>query len=76
MQRRNLATRIHSIRMPNTWNIVDEGAPDHQLATVFSTKVGIEPLAGFVRPDHIRGITHNPNRAAHPRDHTCNPFCK
>ena len=29
--------------------IIDEGAPDHQLATLFGTKTGIDALAEFVR---------------------------
>ena len=30
-------------------DIIDEGAPDHQLATLFGTKTGINALAEFVR---------------------------
>ena len=30
-------------------DIIDEGAPDHQLATLFGTKKGIDALAEFVR---------------------------
>ena len=30
-------------------DIIDEGAPDHQLATLFGTKTGIDALAEFVR---------------------------
>ena len=30
-------------------NIIDEGAPDHQLATLFSTKTGVNALAEFVK---------------------------
>jgi len=35
--------------MPNICNIINEGAPDHQLATRFGTKAGIEALAKFVK---------------------------
>ena len=31
------------------WEVVDRGAPDHQLATLLGTKAGIEALAEFVR---------------------------
>ena len=30
-------------------HIIDEGAPDRQLATLFGTKKGIEALAEFIR---------------------------
>ena len=30
-------------------DIIDEGAPDHQFATLFGTKTGIDALAEFVR---------------------------
>ena len=30
-------------------DIIDEGAPDHQLATLFGAKTGIDALAEFVR---------------------------
>ena len=30
-------------------DIIDEGAPDHQLATLFGTKKGIDALAEFIR---------------------------
>jgi hypothetical protein len=30
-------------------NIINEGAPDHQLATLFGTKRGIDALAEFVK---------------------------
>ena len=30
-------------------NIIDEGAPDYQLATLFGTKTGIDTLAEFIR---------------------------
>ena len=30
-------------------DIIDEGAPDHQLATLFGTKTGIDASAEFVR---------------------------
>ena len=30
-------------------DIIDEGAPDHQLATLFGTKTGIDALAEFVK---------------------------
>ena len=30
-------------------DVVDEGTPDHQLATLFGTKTGIDALAEFVR---------------------------
>ena len=31
------------------WHIINEGAPDQQLATLFGTKKGIEALAKFIR---------------------------
>ena len=30
-------------------DIIDEGAPDHQLTTLFGTKKGINALAEFIR---------------------------
>ena len=30
-------------------DIIDGGAPDHQLATLFGTKTGIDALAEFVK---------------------------
>ena len=30
-------------------DIIDKGAPDHQLTTLFGTKTGIDALAEFVR---------------------------
>ena len=37
--------KIHKVH----WNIVDEGAPDHKLVTILSTKTGMDALAKFVR---------------------------
>ena len=31
------------------WYIVDEGAPDHKLMTILSTKTGTDALAKFIR---------------------------
>jgi len=31
------------------WSIIHKGAPDHQLATLFGTKAGIDALAEFVK---------------------------
>ena len=34
-------------------NIIDKGAPDHQLATLFGTKTGIDALAEFVKKSKV-----------------------
>lgn len=30
------------------WHVINEGAPDHRLATLLGTKTGIDALAKFV----------------------------
>ena len=43
-------------------DIIDEGAPEHQLATLFGTKTGIDALAEFVRKAR-RSRKHEPRRS-------------
>jgi hypothetical protein len=51
--RAELQTREHIVFECQTHreydNIINEGAPDHQLATLFGTKRGIDTLAKFVK---------------------------
>ena len=44
-------------------DIIDEGAPDHQLATLFGTKTGIDALAEFVKKKARRFRKHEPRRS-------------
>ena len=42
--------RVSECRMHEEYaDIIDEGAPDHQLASLFGTKTGIDALAEFVK---------------------------
>ena len=43
-------------------DIIDEGAPDHQLSTLFGTKTGIDALAEFVKKSK-RSKKHEPRRS-------------
>ena len=42
------------------WHIIDDGAPDHKLATVLGTKTGIDALAKFVRGSKRRSKNRKP----------------
>ena len=52
-------------------NIIDEGAPDHQLATLFGTKTGIDTLAEFVKKK--QGLPENTSHRDPIEDSRCRP---
>ena len=68
-----------SLYYPSPWrrsheeygDIIDEGAPDHQLATLFGTKTGIDALAEFVKKK--QGLPENTSRGDPLEDPRCRP---
>ena len=52
-------------------DIIDEGAPDHRIATLFGTKTGIDALAEFVKKS--KAFPENTSRGDPLEDSSCRP---
>ena len=68
MQSRTTDLWAHSVQM---LDIINKGAPDHQLATLFGTKTGINALAKFVKKK--QGLPENMSHGDPLEDSRCRP---